>query len=86
MLKNLESTEKRSWKNHLNKLVDIYNCTRNSSTGYVPYFPLSGQKSRLPINLILFPTDDGNENLLHSKSVEDWKTQMSEAYLLAPQN
>ena len=38
MLKTLESTEKKSSKNHINKLVHTYNCTKNSSTGYAPYF------------------------------------------------
>ena len=37
MLKTLESTEKKSWKNHINKLVHAYNCTKNSSTGYASY-------------------------------------------------
>ena len=53
MLKALESTEKESWKNHINKLVHTYNCTKNSRTEYAPYFLLFGRKSRLPIDLIL---------------------------------
>ena len=39
-LKTLESTDKKSWKDHINKLVHAYNCTKNSSTGYAPYFLL----------------------------------------------
>ena len=45
-----------------------------------------GRKPRLPINLILSPTDGGNEDHLHSKFAEDWKTQLSEAYEKALQN
>ena len=44
------------------------------------------EKPRLPIDLIPFPTDDANEDHSHSKFVEDWKTQMSEAYRKALQN
>ena len=33
MLKTLESTEKKSWKSHINKLAHAYNCTKKSSTG-----------------------------------------------------
>ena len=86
MLITLESTEKRSWKNHINKLVHAYNCTKSSSTEYAPYFLLFGQKPRMSIDLILSPTDDANEDYSHSKFVEDWKTQMSEAYHEALQN
>ena len=45
-----------------------------------------GRKPRLPIDLILSPTDDANEDHSHSKFVEDWKTQMSEAYQKTLQN
>ena len=86
MLKSLESTEKKSWKSHINKLVHAYNCTKNSSTGYAPYFLLFGRKPRLPIDLILSQTDDANENHSHSKFVEDWKTQMSKGCQKARQN
>ena len=33
MLETLESTEKKSWKSHINKLAHAYNCTKKSSTG-----------------------------------------------------
>ena len=29
ILKTLENNEKKSWKNHINKLVHAYNCTKN---------------------------------------------------------
>ena len=86
MLKTLESTEKKSWKNHINKIVHGCNCIKNSSTWYAPYFILFGQKPRLPIDLILSETGDANEDHSHSKFVEDWRTQMSEAYQKALQN
>ena len=75
MLKTLESTEKKSWKNHINKLVHAYNCTKNSSTRYASCFLLLGRKPRLPIDLILSQSDDANEDHSHFKFVKDWKTQ-----------
>ena len=86
-MKTIEYTEKKSWKNHINKLVHAYNCTKNlSSTGYAPYFLLFERKQCLPIDLILSQADDANEKLSHSKSVQDWKMQMREAYQKALQN
>ena len=57
MLKTLEETENKSWKDHVQKLVYTYSCTKLSTTGYAPYFLLFGRKSRLPIDLILEPTN-----------------------------
>ena len=87
MMKTVEYTEKKSWKNHINKLAHAYNCTKNlSSTGYTPYFLLIKRKQCLPIDLILSQAHDANENLAHSKSVQDLKMQMREAYQKALQN
>ena len=53
MLKNPEETQRKSWKDHVQKLVYAYNCTKHSTKGYAPYLLLFGRKSRLPIDLIL---------------------------------
>ena len=78
MLKTLEETEKKSWKDHVQKLVYAYNCTRHSTTGYEPYFLLFGRKPRLPVDLILKPTHKATQQT-HSKFVDDWRNQMSQA-------
>ena len=53
MLKNPEETQRKSWKDHVQKLVYAYNCTKHSTKGYAPYLLLFGRKSRLPIDFIL---------------------------------
>ena len=45
MLKALESTEKKTWKNHINKLVHTYNYIKDASTGHAPYFCLDENHS-----------------------------------------
>ena len=79
MLKTLEETEKKSWKDHVQKLVYVYNCTKHSTTGYAPYFLLFGREPRLLIDLILEPMNKTTQQT-HSKFVHDWKDQMSQAY------
>ena len=82
MLKTLEETEKKSWKEHLQKLVYAYNCTKHSTTGYTPYFLLFGRKPRLPIDLILEPTNKATQQT-YSKFVDDWRNQMNQVYKIA---
>ena len=81
-LKTLPEHHKTQWKNHVNKLVHAYNCTKHSSTGYYPYYLMCGRIPRLPIDLIL-PTYFCT-TLSQSKSsyVETWRDQMKEAYQL----
>ena len=47
MLKNLAREQKSRWYEHLNKLSFVYNCTRNDSTGFSPYYLLFGRSPRL---------------------------------------
>ena len=52
MLKNLAREQKSRWYEHLNKILFVYNCTRNDSTGFSPYYLLFGRSPRLPADLM----------------------------------
>ena len=52
MLKTLEENEKKSWKDHLEKLAFAYNATVNKSTGFSPFFLMFGREVRLPIDIM----------------------------------
>ena len=64
---------------------NTYSCTKHSTTDYAPYFLLFGRKPRLPIDLILEPTHKTTQQI-HSKFVDDWRNQMSQAYKIASTN
>ena len=86
MLKTLESTEKRTWKNHISKHVNAYNCTQKTQVQDMHHTFFFWTKTTFANRLILSPTDDVIEDRSNSKFVEDWKTQMSEACQKALQN
>ena len=85
MMRTLEEAEKSRWKYSLNKLVHAYNCTRNETTGYSPYYLMFGREPRLPIDLILDnPESPVPKN--HSDYLKQWEKSMSEAYKIAAKN
>ena len=82
MLRTLPESYKSSWHEHLNKVAHAYNCTRNDSTGFSPFYLLFGRHPRLPIDLI-FDTGQHSPVGNHSEYVKKWKQAMEEAYALA---
>ena len=82
MLRTLPESYKSNWKEHLNKVVHAYNCSRNDSTGYSPFYLLFGRHPRLPIDLV-FDIDLSSEYQSYPAYVSIWKTAMEEAYKLA---
>ena len=81
MLRCLPGQQKSNWRHHVNKVVHAYNSTKNSATGYSPYFLLFGRSPRLPID-ILIPTENHIQQS-HPDYVNKWRDQMQQAYQLA---
>ena len=53
MLRTLPEKYKTSWKDHVNKVIHAYNCTKHSSTEFSAYYLIFGRKPRLPVDIIL---------------------------------
>ena len=60
-------------------LVHAYNCTRNSATGFSPYYLMFGQKPCLPIDLI-FGTNLTDLKGDHITYIKNLKKRMVWAY------
>ena len=76
-LQTLPELHKSKWKDHIQKLVFAYNCTKHSRTGYSPYFLLCCRTPKLPIEIML-PTDCHVKGT-HKDYINKWKEQMKEA-------
>ena len=67
MLGTLTPEQKKDRKTYVPAMVYAYNCTRNTATGYSPYYLLFGRKPRLPID-VEFGLKRGNQQSPPSKS------------------
>ena len=60
MLRTLDQSGKENWKDHVAYLVHAYNCCKQASTGYAPFYLMFGRCPRLPIDIFLgIPEKDG---------------------------
>ncbi|KAK3752442.1 hypothetical protein QZH41_003510 [Actinostola sp. cb2023] len=82
MLRSLPERHKTRWSKHLNKVVHAYNCTKNSSTGYAPFFLLFGRPPRLPID-IMFGLETSSRFNSYPEYVKKCQEAMHDAYNLA---
>ena len=82
MLRTLPETQKSRWADHLNQVVHAYNCTKNETTGFSPFYLLFGRRPRLPIDLLFGIDRTGNQGS-HTQYAAQWQKAMSEAYELA---
>ena len=70
---------KNTWREQVPYLVHAYNSTRNSVTGFSPYYLMFGCKPHLPIDLI-FGTNLADLKGYHITYIENLKKRMSWAY------
>ena len=82
MLRSLPAKYKSRWRDHLNKVVHAYNCTKHDATGFSPFLLLFGRPPRLPIDL-MFGLKPPPGYSTYPEFVKKWRDAMSEAYQLA---
>ena len=87
MLRSLPENQKTDWKSSVDKVVHAYNCTRNESTGFSPFFLLFGRHPRLPIDLAFGFEPEGNKSRENpTEYAARWSQQMRQAYDIAKKN
>ena len=85
MLRTLQEAYKSYWRDHLPKLVHVYNCTRHEATGFSPFALLFGRSPRLPIDL-LFGIGMKQPSKNYPSYVTQWGNAVQEAYQIAASN
>ena len=79
MLGTLPEKPKSTWRKQVLTLVHVYNCTRNSATGFSLYYLMFVCKPHLPIDLI-FGTNLADLKGNHITYIENLKKRMAWTY------
>ena len=82
MLGTLEPHLKPQLHEYVDAMKHAYNCTHHYSTGYTPYFLMSGRHPKLPVDLI-FGLQTTNEPCEYSEYVQTLHDCLSQAYAQA---
>ena len=85
LLRPMVAEKKRKWPLYLPELVQAYNSTPHSSTGYSPFYLMFGRTCRLPVDTILGTAADDDANVAASR--DDWvalhQSRLQAAYEIA---
>lgn len=81
MLGTLPDEEKSDWKSHISTMTFAYNCTRNASTNYSPYYLMFGRHPRLAIDVAFGIHRQGNKvSFSKSKYVDRLQKRLNYAH------
>jgi len=83
MLGTMEPIQKADWKTFVPSLVHAYNCTKQESTEYSPFFLMFGRQPRLPVDLLLGSADDNVDGITYEAYVDSLRDRLRFAYDLA---
>ncbi|CAI5660481.1 unnamed protein product [Oreochromis niloticus] len=86
MLGTLENVQKQNWSQHISQLVHAYNCSKNESTGYSPYYLMFGRNARLPIDICFGAVFEDDAEMTHLQYVDKMRKELKQAYHLATEN
>ena len=82
MLRTLPEVYKSKWKDEVNKLVYVYNCSKHSVTGFSSFYLMFG-RNPLDVCRLTPYLEDLETSTSLSDYVKTWKTRMNQALKIA---
>ena len=80
-LRTLTQRNKHNWKDQLNKLIYVSNCTRHSVIEFSLFLLMLRRNHRLSIDILIENNTD--EQNTTSTYIEKWKNRMKDAFGIA---
>jgi transposase InsO family protein len=82
MLRTLDHDKKANWKAYVPSLVHSYNCTKNESTTYSPYYLMFGRQPRLAVDIV-FGLQNQGETASYGEYISSLRGRMEYAQQVA---
>ena len=86
MIGTLSTDKRTSWSRYITHLVNVYNNSVHSSTGFAPFELIFGRKSRLPVDIMLGTSPVETEYSSLKSYVQQLKSRLEFIFKIAQQS
>jgi len=83
-LNRMIAENQRDWDSHLPAVLSAYRASKHESTGFTPYELVTGQKPRMPIDVVLSDVSaDRPKHENYTEYVEDLRERLTKSHQIA---
>jgi len=84
MLGKVIADNQKDWDSHLSAVLSAYRASKHESTGFTPYELVTGQKPRMPIDIVLGDVSaDRPRHENYTEYVEDLRERLTKSHQIA---
>ena len=79
MLRSVVDFKQDDWDEHLAAAELAFNCSKNATTGFTPFYLVYGREARMPLDLALAPLTKAADNPAAAEATARWRSALQHA-------